>query len=284
MSLMHDALKVLDKSVTGTAAGGFVMGAEAPAASGKLRSFLAGMLPLLLLGAVGAWWIKQHDATVTPPPPQIGLPLAPTAPAVQEVQPAPMVSAPASAAVMPVTAALKATSLPATKARVAGKPASEKSHQAIVHADRIRAREFRATPQSQQALQAQDAAPPAAQNQPSAGAIFPRFLQALEHGDTAAGREQLDKLAAILPADSLTLLRAQAWYAVKTGDAASARKFYAALLERKTGDEEASINLAAIESGAGHTDNALAILADAMQANPDSAALQQGMRKLRGGR
>lgn len=274
MSLMHDALKDLDKAATSTAgmkSFGFMIDESRPDSSGKLKSILVGALPLLLIGAASAWWMNKQD--IQPSLPPMAKPFAsepvPVEAAAKTGNDSTVVTAPiAKAASMPYAVEENAKAIPAI------------NHDASVHKPKKqaekRSKEF-----------AHHHVPPPAIAKilpPSTEVIFPEFLKALDRGDAVASRGQLDKLVASLPPDSLTLLRAQAWYAIKTGDETSARKYYETLLARKTGDEEASINLAAIESKMGHADSAMAILSDAMRNNPDSAALHQGMQKLGGGK
>lgn len=123
---------------------------------------------------------------------------------------------------------------------------------------------------------------PAKPPMPSAETLYAQFLQALNRGDLVAGKALLDQLAIVLPADSLSLKRAQAWYAVKSGDTDTAQKTYRTVLDRAPGDVEASLNLASLDARAGQVDKARAVLADAIRLHPDSAPLQQAIRAMGG--
>jgi hypothetical protein len=73
---------------------------------------------------------------------------------------------------------------------------------------------------------------------------FALFLQAMKTSDLPAAQTQLQRLRQQMTGNSMTLLRAEAWFALASGDVAGARARYTGLLERLPGDEEASINLA----------------------------------------
>lgn len=74
-----------------------------------------------------------------------------------------------------------------------------------------------------------------------------RFYQALHDDDRAEGARQLTQLSERLPATSLTLLRARAWFALTGDDDAQAQALYRQLLQRLPHDTNASLNLAIIE-------------------------------------
>lgn len=83
---------------------------------------------------------------------------------------------------------------------------------------------------------------------------------AMQRGDAVQAREQLDALARLLPARSLTLLRMRAWFAHRHGDAAEAIAHYRAILDRVPRDATVAINLALLEAGHGDLDSARARL------------------------
>lgn len=104
--------------------------------------------------------------------------------------------------------------------------------------------------------------------------------QALANNDLKVAREQLTLLEQILPAESLTLLRARAWFQMRTQDVASARATYQFILDRLPGDENAGLNLATIEAAAGHVETARQLLSKVLQENPDSLPARQALVRL----
>lgn len=106
---------------------------------------------------------------------------------------------------------------------------------------------------------------------------FARFVAAMKNNQTADAERELAALKARLPAGSLGLLRAQAWFDLRAGNDASAAEQYRAILDRMPGDEEASINLASIHSRRGKPEEARATLGAALRLSPDSAALSSAL-------
>jgi len=104
--------------------------------------------------------------------------------------------------------------------------------------------------------------------------------QALANNDVKVAREQLTLLEQTLPAESLTLLRARAWFQMRTQDVASARATYQFVLDRLPGDENAGLNLATIEAAAGHVETARQLLSKVLQENPDSLPARQALMRL----
>lgn len=288
MSLIHNALKALEEPAAGAPAGressGFAVNAGTPDSSMSLRPVLIGILLLLPVGIAAIWWMNRqemltHAASQTQPS---ALPAPATEPDNTPVTTKISNNSIASVAPQPKEAPIQVTAVSAAADDV---HALEKIAPATKPAANRKSGKLAVTPHKTMA----HARPPLPAEvnvpaPPSAEVVFHEFLDALNRGDAAAGRVQLDKLAVVLPANSLALVRAQAWFAARTGDEPSAYKYYQAILERNAGDEEASLNLAALESKNGHADYAAAILSDALRNNRDSAALQQGLQKLRGGK
>ena len=108
------------------------------------------------------------------------------------------------------------------------------------------------------------------------------FLQTLNANDMPAASGHLQTLQAQMQPDSLLRLRAEAWFAVRSGDNALARLRYQAVLERVPGDEGASINLASIESRSDKRELARQILGDALRVNPDSDAIRDALFRFKG--
>ena len=90
-------------------------------------------------------------------------------------------------------------------------------------------------------------------------------------------QQELTVLKNRLPAGSLGLLRAQAWFDLKAGNDAAAADGYRAILERMPGDEEAAINLASIKSRQQKPEEARTTLDEALRLQPDSAALRAAL-------
>lgn len=103
------------------------------------------------------------------------------------------------------------------------------------------------------------------------------FDQAVRAGDFAAGQRQLDVLAGLLPARSLTLLRMKAWFAHQSGDAVQAIVLYREITERVPADDNAAINLALLEAGQGDVEGASERLRALRSRSGESAALSAAM-------
>ena len=104
--------------------------------------------------------------------------------------------------------------------------------------------------------------------------------RALDAGDRAAAQSQLSSLEQELPASSLTLLRARAWVIGTGSDMAAARSAYSAILARLPEDENALLNMAALETKDGKMDAARTFLAQALSANPESAAAKAAQQRI----
>ncbi len=106
---------------------------------------------------------------------------------------------------------------------------------------------------------------------------FARFVTAMKEGRGADAERELAALKERLPAGSLGLLRAQAWFDLRAGRDAAAADGYRAILERMLGDEEAAINLASIQARQQKPEEARATLDAALRLRPDSAALRAAL-------
>jgi len=104
-----------------------------------------------------------------------------------------------------------------------------------------------------------------------------------DHDDQA--REQaIGELQKLLPADSLTLLRARAWAAHGSGDTAQAERLYGAILQRVPDDEYASVNLALIDARRGALDQARDRLNQLAARGPHSAMVDNALAELENAR
>src|SRR3990167_8210170 len=106
---------------------------------------------------------------------------------------------------------------------------------------------------------------------------FARFVVAMKESRSDDAERELAALRERLPAGSLGLLRAQAWFDLRAGRDAAAEGGYRAILERMPGDEEAAINLASIQSRQQKSEEARATLDAAARLQPDSAALRAAL-------
>lgn len=106
---------------------------------------------------------------------------------------------------------------------------------------------------------------------------FARLVTAMREGRDSDAERELAALRERLPAGSLGLLRAQAWFDLRGGRDAAAASGYRAILERMPGDEEASINLASIQSRQNKPEEARATLDAALRLQPDSSALRAAL-------
>ena len=111
---------------------------------------------------------------------------------------------------------------------------------------------------------------------------FSAIAAAIESGDEAEARAQLSRLEQELPATSLTLLRAQAWVlsTASGADVPTVRAAYTAILARLPDDENALLNLSALELKAGRLDVARALVSSALSANPDSVAARAAQQRI----
>lgn len=103
---------------------------------------------------------------------------------------------------------------------------------------------------------------------------------ALRADDLAVGKAKLDELVALLPERSLTLLRMQAWYAHRSGDAAGAMAMYGEVVQRVPQDRNAAINLAMLEAAQGDVDRASQRLRDLRAVGGESADLAAAMARV----
>ena len=106
---------------------------------------------------------------------------------------------------------------------------------------------------------------------------FARFINAMKNEDQAAAEHELIELKKQLPAGTIGLVRAQAWFDLHAGHYALAAEGYRVILDRLPGDEEAAINLASIRIRQQRPEQARATLDAAVRVQPDSAALRAAL-------
>lgn len=294
MSLIHDALKSMDAPQEPKPA---VVRAPAVAARGR-PAWLDAVLAFAVVVGVGVlgWWLWQSQrqpqadmarVAAVPANPAATPVATPSLPA-ETVQPA-LAAAAAPTEQATETQAAMAPSSPAGAAplqQVPLSPAPDTSTTQVAVADArseaqktpVRAaprpapvRRVRPTPPVDSA-----AAAPAVDDTP-VELRFARFVVAMKESRTEDAERELAALRERLPAGSLGLLRAQAWFDLRAGRDAAAEGGYRAILERMPGDEEAAINLASIQSRQQKPEEARSTLDAAARLQPDSAALRAAL-------
>ncbi len=186
------------------------------------------------------------------PPPAAPAPAAHLAQLVADAGSAPVVesTAPAPQAPVPAPAPVAAPAPAPVAAPVAAAP--HRDVQVVASAIEMSVTDASAAPRG--GVDAVDA--DAAKVREAMGALH----AAVGDGDDVAVQAALDRLQGLLPAQSLTLLRARAWAAHGGGDLAEARRLYRAIIDRVPDDEHASINLALLDARNGDVGEARARL------------------------
>lgn len=98
--------------------------------------------------------------------------------------------------------------------------------------------------------------------------------QAIDTGNKDAAASNLKQLAAILPAESLTLLRLRAWQALRSNNQPMALMLYGQIVDRLPDDISSSINLAVLNWDAGRHEEARRIVGRLAERRPDSDTVQ----------
>lgn len=290
MSLIHDALKEMEKP-----SGVNIPVSGAPSIPARRDEGAAGWLLGVLLGvvlallALAAWFFIMHNGPRMASPEPVVSSTPQAQPAMDTAMPVttPVVSALANTPAVEPSAAAAVVAPAPEQAPVAEAPLRQERASSVVFSDTsvdvapprpsrpaARLRKFVKPAEPVVAAPAEPAGPSSAQ-------LFSEFSAALAANDLPRGKRLLDELSKSLPAHSLSLVRAQAWYAVKSGDQAAANRLYREILDRLPGDENASLNLASLEARAGHAAEAYALVNDVMQRDPDSVAGQKMMQALR---
>lgn len=108
---------------------------------------------------------------------------------------------------------------------------------------------------------------------------FGRFVAAMRVNDIVGADGELALLRKRLPEGALGLVRAQAWFDLKSGREDVALMGYQSILDRLPGDEEAAINTASVHSQRQQSEQARSVLAAAVRINPDSAVLRDALNQ-----
>ena len=106
------------------------------------------------------------------------------------------------------------------------------------------------------------------------------FSSEMSSGNYEQAYSHLSKLQSKLPAQSITLLRMQAWYAVDTSDDNTARGLFLRILDRVPDDQNAGVNIALIDWRAKNFSAALARIDRLHQRYPDSPLVSQSWRSM----
>lgn len=312
MSLIHDALKSMDAPQDSKPA----MARASKAAVRGRPAWLDAMLAFaVVLGAgILGWFVWQTQmkpkalpppmaAAPNPVPAPAPAPVAVTSPVAETAAPAAAPASTMAAAPSPAVPALAAVPTPAVAAAapaaapvqsptpapaVAVEPAAPKTVLAAGPRGETVAPAAAAVNRSGTTRQARGvnrsttAAAPAVAPAPAVDDApvelrFARFVAAMKESRTADAERELVALKERLPAGSLGLVRAQAWFDLRAGRDAAAADGYRTILERLPGDEEAAINLASIQSRQQKTEEARATLDAASRLQPDSAALRAAL-------
>ncbi len=106
------------------------------------------------------------------------------------------------------------------------------------------------------------------------------FSSEMSSGNYDQAYSHLSKLQSKLPAQSITLLRMQAWYAVDTSDDNAARGLFLRILDRVPEDQNAGVNVALIDWRDKNFSAALARIDRLHQKYPDSSLVSQSWRSM----
>lgn len=106
------------------------------------------------------------------------------------------------------------------------------------------------------------------------------FSNEMSAGNYEQASSHLSKLQSKLPAQSITLLRMQAWYSVDTSDDDTARGLFLRIIDRVPDDQNAGVNIALIDWRAKRFSAALARIDRLYQIYPDSSLVSQNWRSM----
>lgn len=315
MSLIYQALKQNEQQAPVAAAVGVpmaalspVVAASAPTAAGWMRRSV--LLGVLLLGAGVLAGLLLGQRTSPAPAMPAAAPSVPAAPALQAtlVEPPPLPKA-APVVAEPVPAAMP--ELPVARTPAAALPKAEpplpKAEPPLpTVGPRLTLSTTLVTPTPTPTPPPASAAPapapkaaPVAEARPASvevsvrsvatmpepagtanldvAELFDGLNRALESRDEATATRNLQAIRVRLSESSLARMRAEGWYAFRTGDLDKAQRFYRRLLEKLPGDENASLALASIERQEQRPEQAREILSRSLKANPGSTVLRSAL-------
>jgi tetratricopeptide (TPR) repeat protein len=234
--------------------------AAAPARPRNAWRLAGGAAFLLAIGAVG-FLAGTHTGT----------------PAVQPVAATPTVRAAAMTPVTPLESApapLHAVALPEQTPALVPDPAPAPAPAPVAapapaREDTIQFHVRAATP----------VAAPAADQQRIEG-LGARARQAIDAGRQDEAVALIDQLAALLPPESLTVLKLRAWQAMRAGRAAAALAAYQEIVARVPDDESSVLNLAILHWRGGRPDEARLLVAALAERHPDWEPTRQLLQQL----
>ena len=275
MSIIHEALKSMDGPAHAAPDRPASRPRKDPSAGSSWLVALLAFAAVIGAGVLG-WYVWQGQIqALSQPAALMAAAPSPSAPETTAVLADPRPGAPASNtsptlaadAALPQVAAATAS---ATAAMAHSKEASAPDRRVVNRPVR------QARPRPAAPIVVAPVSVPAAADVP-VELLFARFVSAMQSGETAQAENALATLQEKLPAGSLGLLRAQAWFALQEGRDSAAAELYRTILERLPGDEGAAINLASLQSRQQQPEEARATLDAAKRLHPDSAALRAAL-------
>ena len=108
------------------------------------------------------------------------------------------------------------------------------------------------------------------------------FRAAVASGNTTKAKQKLEALEALATPDSLTLLRARAYWALTQRHMTQAMELYRSVLVRVPDDRDAMLNLAVAEWQVGQKSDALVRIETLAKRFPDDMTVQRYVRAMGG--
>lgn len=316
MSLIYQALKQNEQQAPATVVAGApapaappAVAAAAPSAAGWMRRSM--LLGVLLLGAGVLAGLLLGQRSGSAPAPAAGpVPAAPVAPpvAVASAEPPPLPKAPVvavaepapapaaapSPAPAPAAAPVAAVANPQPVALPKAEPPLPTAGPRLTLSTTLMTQPAPAVTPAPEPKAAPAVAPrpasvevsvksgnPAPEPVGTAGMdvaeLFDGLNRALDTRDEATATRNIQAIRIRLPESSLARMRAEGWYAFRTGDLEKAQRFYRRLLDKLPGDENASLALASIERQEQRPDQAREVLSKSLKANPGSTVLRSAL-------
>lgn len=189
-----------------------------------------------------------------------------------------VVDLPMSAPVVPVMTPVSAlASLPEPQALQAAAPAAQAMAAPVKTAQIKPPARARPRPPVEMIT---EAAPPPPLDPQETERLTKAVKLAIQTGKHDDAQGLLKQLATRLPAESITLLRLNAWHRMQSGDSAQAMVLYRQITERLPSDESAGINLALLHWKAGQQGEARQLIGALAERHPESETVQKYSREL----
>lgn len=112
------------------------------------------------------------------------------------------------------------------------------------------------------------------------GNLVGEFREDLLAGNAASAQQILAHLKRLAPENSITLLRVEAFWALKQGDVEKARQRYRSILQRIPGDRSAGLNLSVADWNAGYRIDAREQIQALARQFPDDSTIQRDARMM----